>query len=115
MEEPMLFAQPPQPIESVAADKFVLGWVDLVEQEIAPAPLEIFVRQIQTRGARARFGSAERESAGVGESVEDHRTALLPGPPIRLMARKHSQARRLTRVSQQRKPRDDISGQQSPP
>src|SRR5882724_839251 len=110
----MLFAQPPQPIESVTADKFVLGWVDFVEQKIAPAQLKIFVRQIQTRGARARFGSAEREAAGVGEGVEDGTTGVLPGAPIGRKARKQRPARPLPCVSQQRKACGDMAREQSP-
>src|SRR2546422_9502570 len=111
----MLFAQSPQPIEGVAANKLMLGWVDLVEREIAPAPLEVFARQIQTRGARARFGGAKREAAGVGEGVEDRRTGVLPGAPIGRKARKQRPARRLPCISQQRKTCGDMAREQSPP
>ena len=69
VERAAFLRQPPQPVERVAVNEIVRRRVEAVQREVAPAPFEIFFREIEARRPRAGFGRANREAAGVGEAI----------------------------------------------
>src|SRR2546428_7513828 len=63
-------------VECLAVDEIVSGGIESVQCEVAPAPLQIFFREIKAGRLRARERRANGEAAGVGEAVEHFETRL---------------------------------------
>src|SRR5207302_8500691 len=74
VEAPALLREPPEPVEGVAVDELVTRRINLVEEKIAPAPLQVFFGEIEARDARPRPGGANGKTAGVGKGVQNLRS-----------------------------------------
>ena len=60
-----------QPVECVAVDEVVLRGIKTVQREVAFAPFQIFLREIEACDSCAAQPGADGEAAGVGKSIED--------------------------------------------
>ena len=58
-------------IEDIALNEIMRRGVEVVEREIPPGPVEIFCRKVNIDRAPARLCRADRETAGVGEGVQN--------------------------------------------
>ena len=58
-------AQALHPFECISVNEIVILGVDLVEQEIFAAPIEVFAREVEVDGCGSCTCRADRERAGV--------------------------------------------------
>ena len=51
--------------------------VEAVQREVAPAPFQIFFREVEARHPRAGLGRTHGEAAGVGETIQNFKFQIL--------------------------------------
>src|SRR5258708_21473599 len=79
VEPSSFFRGPPQPVEGVAVNELVPRRINLVEEKIAPAPFEVFFREVEARDTRPRFCGANGKTTSISEGVQNLRSRRLSG------------------------------------